>query len=78
VAEIAINTWVIMKTTEKEKLMDSVIEIVEVSNVLPLKHQVGKLLFATLVGFAATKLAEKTYIAGLDRIQAMKQIQVGG
>lgn len=46
-------------------MTESVIEIVEVNDTLPFKHQLGKLLFATVVAFAATKLAEKTYDAGL-------------
>lgn len=53
-------------TNEREKMSESVIEIVEVSNTLPLKHQIGKLLLATFAAFAATKLAEKSYDAGLQ------------
>jgi hypothetical protein len=37
-----------------------------------LKHQIGKLLFATIVAFGATKLAEKSYDAGLKAIQNHK------
>lgn len=40
---------------------EDVIEIVEVVDDTPLRHQFGKLLFATIVAFAATKLAESTY-----------------
>lgn len=47
-------------------MSENVIEIVEVNAQLPLKHQIGKLLFATVVAFAATKLAERTYDAGLQ------------
>ena len=51
---------------------DSVIEIVEVNNTLPLKHQFGKLLVATIVAFAATKLAEKSYDATLQALNNRK------
>lgn len=40
---------------------ETVVEIIEVNGSLPLKHQFGKLLIATVVAFAATKLAEKSY-----------------
>lgn len=46
--------------------MENVIEIVEVKDALPLKHQLGKLLFATVVAFGAKLLAEKVYDAGLQ------------
>lgn len=52
--------------------MDEVIEVVEVGKSLPLKHQLGKLLIATLAAFAATKLAEKSYDATLTAIQNHK------
>lgn len=45
---------------------DEVIEIVEVVEDVPIRHQFGKLLFATIVAFAATKLAESTYDFALD------------
>lgn len=49
--------------------MPEVIEIVEVSNTTPLKHQLGKLFIATLVAFAATKLSDRAYDATLTAIQ---------
>lgn len=48
--------------------MSDTIEVVEVVNVVPLRHQVGKLVIATLVAFAATKLTEKAYDATLRTI----------
>lgn len=48
---------------------DSVIEIVEVNGSLPLRHQLGKLLIATVVAFAATKMAEKAYDVTLTSYQ---------
>ena len=51
---------------------DAVIEIIEVSDTLPLKHQFGKLLVATIVAFVATKLAEKSYDATLDALNKRK------
>ena len=59
-------------------MTENVIEIVEISDALPLKHQFGKLLFGTIVAFAATKLADKVYLTGLDKIHAMKQSQIVG
>lgn len=41
-------------------MSENVIEVVEVKDELT-RHALGKLLLATLVGFAASKLAEKTY-----------------
>lgn len=49
--------------------MDEVIEIVEVQPGTSLKYQLGKVLFATVVAFAATKLAERSYDAGLTAIK---------
>lgn len=49
--------------------MPEIIEIVEVSPSVPLKHQLGKLVVATLVAFAATKLAEKAYDVTVTSIQ---------
>jgi hypothetical protein len=46
---------------------ETVIEVVEVNNTLPLKHQFGKLLVATIAAFLATKLAEKSYDVALDK-----------
>jgi hypothetical protein len=54
---------------------ETVIEIVEISNTLPLKHQLGKVLVATVVAFAATKLSEKSYDAVLGKLNSRK-IQV--
>ncbi len=53
-------------------MSESVIEIVEVNNTLPLKHQFGKLLVATIVAFAATKLAEKSYDGVLEALNNRK------
>jgi hypothetical protein len=47
-------------------MSDNVIEVVEVGDDIPIRHQFGKLLFATIVAFAATKLAESTYDFALD------------
>lgn len=44
--------------------MSEDVEIVEVVSE-PMVHQVGKLVIGTLVAFAAGKLAEKVYDAGL-------------
>lgn len=52
--------------------MDEVIEIVEVNSALPLKHQLAKVLFATVVAFGATKLAERTYDAALAAVKNHK------
>ncbi len=49
---------------------ETTIEIVEVNGSLPLKHQLGKLLVATIVAFAATKAAEKAYDAALTSYQS--------
>jgi len=49
--------------------MTEVIEIIEVSDALPLKHQFGKLLVATVAAFAASKAAEKAYTATLTMIK---------
>ncbi len=54
---------------------ETVIEIVEISNTLPLKHQLGKVLVATVVAFVATKLSEKSYDAVLTKFNNRK-IQV--
>lgn len=44
-------------------MSESVIEIVEASTVLPLRHQIGKFLVAAIATFVATKYAEKAYDA---------------
>lgn len=49
--------------------MDEVIEVVEVQPGTSLKYQFGKLLFATVVAFGATKLAERGYDAGMAAIK---------
>lgn len=54
---------------EGTKVTEQVFEIVEVNESLPLRHQLGKLLFATVVAFAATKMAEKTYDSVLASYQ---------
>lgn len=50
-------------------MSESTIEIVSVNDGLPLKHQFGKLVIATVVAFAATKAAEKAYDATLTAYQ---------
>ena len=49
--------------------MTEIVEVVEIKQSLPLKHQLGKLLIATIVAFAATKMAEKAYDASLQAYQ---------
>lgn len=46
-------------------MSDDVIEVVETGDFTPMRHQLGKLLFATIMSFAATAIAEKVYDAGL-------------
>jgi hypothetical protein len=48
---------------------ETMVEIVEVNGSLPMRHQLGKLLVATIVAFAATKAAEKAYDAALTSYQ---------
>jgi hypothetical protein len=48
------------------------VDVVQVSTSLPLKHQLAKLVIATIVGFAATKLSEKGYDAALACYQRSK------
>ena len=55
--------------TERMKVPETMVEIVEVNGSLPLKHQLGKLMVATIVAFAATKAAEKAYDAALTSFQ---------
>jgi hypothetical protein len=55
--------------TERMKVPETMVEIVEVNGSLPLKHQLGKLLVATVVAFAATKVAERAYDAALTSYQ---------
>lgn len=43
-----------------------VVQILETKETLPLKHQLGKLLFATVIAFGAKLLAEKVYDVGLQ------------
>jgi hypothetical protein len=50
--------------------MDEVIETVEIQQGTSLKYQLGKVLFATVVAFAATKLAERSYDAGMSAIKS--------
>lgn len=46
-------------TTDEETPTDTAVE-------LPTRHQYGKLVAGVTVGFIATKLAEKVYMAILD------------
>ena len=47
-------------------MTDSVIEIVEVSNQMPLMHQFVKVVLAAVAALAATKLVEKGYDSGYE------------
>lgn len=51
---------------------ETVIEVVDVTTALPLKHQLGMALFATAVAFVASKAAEKGYVAGYHKFQTIK------
>jgi hypothetical protein len=46
-------------------MSENVIEVVEITDVTPMRHQLGKLMFATLVSFAATAISEKVYDVAL-------------
>ena len=48
---------------------EAVVEIVETNGSMPMRHQLGKLLVATIVAFAATKMAEKAYDTALTSYQ---------
>lgn len=54
--------------------MPETVEIVEMSTQVPFKHQLGKLLVATIAAFAATKMAEKGYDATLQAIHNRKTV----
>lgn len=45
-----------------------------VSTSLPMKHQLAKLVIATVVGFAASKLGEKGYDAAYACYQRSKTV----
>jgi hypothetical protein len=45
---------------------DEVIEVEVIDVALSWKYQLGKLLFATIVGFAATQAAQKTFDVGVQ------------
>ena len=51
-------------------MAETTIEIVEVNGQIPLKHQLGKLVFATIVAFVATKAAERAYDSVLASYQS--------
>jgi hypothetical protein len=48
------------------------VDIVQTSTSLPLKHQLAKLVIATVIGFAASKLSEKGYDVALACYQRSK------
>ena len=52
--------------------MEDVIVVAKTATPLPVKHQLGSLLFGTVVGWGASKLAEKAYEAGLKALQNRK------
>lgn len=49
--------------------MTEIVEVVEIKESMPFKHQLAKLLIATVVAFAATKLTEKAYDSSLQAYQ---------
>jgi len=46
-------------------MSDDVIEVLETIEITPIRHQLGKLLFATIASFAATAISEKVYDVAL-------------
>lgn len=47
-------------------MSEDVIEVLETVDITPMRHQLGKLLVATIASFAATAFAEKMYDVGLS------------
>jgi len=57
---------------KRRKLMEDIVVVAKSAAPMPVKHQLGQLLFGTIVGWGASKLAEKAYVAGLKALQNRK------